>query len=57
MLSGGLGVDIAFADREGISWNRRASGELEELDKSSLEHFQDFGLHGPYGFTPLEAVT
>jgi hypothetical protein len=56
ILSGRAGVEIAFTDRAGASWIRRAGGVLEELDRPTLEYFGDFHLDGPYEFQTPERV-
>jgi hypothetical protein len=38
ILSGRLGVDLAFTDRAGLHWVRRANGQLEELPADPLAH-------------------
>lgn len=48
------GVDVAFVDRAGVSWVRRAMGPLEELPMRPLEHFGQHGLHGPHEFQAPE---
>jgi hypothetical protein len=45
-----LGAEVAFLDRDGVSWVRRSGGDLEELAKPPLDYFADFGLHGPHDF-------
>jgi hypothetical protein len=54
ILSGRGGVDVAFVDRAGVSWIRRAMGPLEELPTRPLEYIAQHGLHGPYEFQPPE---
>lgn len=49
-MGGRGGVDVAFIDRAGVSWVRRAMGQLEELATRPLEHFGKHGLAGPYDF-------
>jgi hypothetical protein len=56
IMSGRAGVEIAFTDRAGASWIRRASGTLEELRKPTLDYFRDFHLAGPYEFQTPERV-
>ena len=56
ILSGRGGVDVAFVDRAGVSWVRRAMGPLDELPMRPLEHFGQHGLHGPYEFQAPERV-
>lgn len=33
------GVEIAFKDRSGSNWIRKATGELSEIDKSAMEYY------------------
>ena len=56
ILSGRGGVDVAFVDRAGVSWIRRAMGPLDELPKRPLEHFGQHGLHGPHEFQAPERI-
>lgn len=56
ILSGRSGVEIAFTDRAGAHWVRRAAGSLEELAESPLEHFRSAGLDAPYEFQIPERV-
>lgn len=51
------GSEVAFTDRAGVSWVRRASGALEELPTDTLHYFEEFGVEKPYEFQvprPLE---
>jgi len=48
VLSGRAGAEIAFTDRAGSHWIRRATGRLEELSKAPFEYFRDLGLYCPY---------
>lgn len=57
ILSGRGGVDVAFVDRAGVSWVRRAMGQLDELSARPLEHFGKHGLYGPYQFQTPEDAT
>ena len=50
ILSGRAGVEIAFTDRAGFHWIRRATGELQELTKPPLEYLQAWGFYGPHDF-------
>ncbi len=50
VMGGRGGADIAFVDRGGVSWVRRAMGTLEELDQRPLAHFAQHRLYGPYEF-------
>ncbi|MCR8695235.1 hypothetical protein NWP13_22125 [Rhodococcus pyridinivorans] len=43
-MQGQLGVEVAFTDRDGKHWVRRATGELEELGMTPLEHYN---VHRP----------
>ncbi len=56
IMAGRGGVDVAFVDRAGASWVRRAMGPLEELPVRPLEHFGQHGLHGPHEFQAPERV-
>jgi hypothetical protein len=47
-MQGRSGVDVAFTDRAGSHWIRRATGKLEELHQDPLEYFLRWGLSGPY---------
>jgi hypothetical protein len=39
-----LGAEVAFRDRDGVSWVRRSRGDLEELDKPPSDYFAQYGL-------------
>jgi hypothetical protein len=56
ILSGRAGVDIAFTDRAGAHWIRRATGQLDELPKPPLEYLQEWGFYGPHDFQTPERV-
>lgn len=56
ILSGRGGVDVAFVDRNGTSWVRRAMGALDELTERPLAHFQPHGFHGLHDLVPAERV-
>jgi hypothetical protein len=47
ILSGRIGAEIAFTDRAGAHWIRRAKGNLEELATPPFKHFENFGMYGP----------
>lgn len=47
-LQGRLGAEVAFSDRSGVSWVRRAMGELEELPTNPVEYYSSMGLNPPY---------
>jgi hypothetical protein len=45
------GVEIAFMDRAGITWIRRATGALEDVERSPIDHY---GLGRPQNlFVPV----
>lgn len=45
------GVEIAFTDRRGRHWIRRARGELVKTKSGALRHY---GLPEPVSFAALE---
>jgi hypothetical protein len=56
VLSGRAGPEIAFTDRAGSHWIRRATGQLEELAKGPFEYFGDLSLNGPYDLLTPERI-
>jgi len=46
-----LGVEVAFTDRAGVHWVRRASGRLEQLPRGAFDHFE---LPRPLDLVPPE---
>jgi hypothetical protein len=56
VLSGRAGAEIAFTDRAGSHWIRRANGQLEELPKGPFDYFGDLGLYGPYDLLSPERI-
>jgi hypothetical protein len=56
IMSGRGGVDVAFVDRIGVSWVRRAMGPLDQLPMRPLEHFGKHGLFGPHEFQVPESA-
>jgi hypothetical protein len=58
---GGLGgrsaAEVAFTDRAGKPWIRRATGQLEELPEDPIEYFGRLGLHGPYDLLTPDRVS
>lgn len=56
ITAGRGGVDVAFVDRAGVSWVRRAMGALEELTNKPLDHFAEHGVHGPHEFQTPEPM-
>jgi hypothetical protein len=55
-MGGRLGAEVAFVDRAGVSWIRRAMGELDELPERPLPYLQKFGFYGPHDFDPPEPL-
>ena len=55
-LAGRAGAEIAFTDRAGSHWIRRATGELDELPVDPLEYFKQFDFYGPYEFQTPESL-
>ena len=47
---------IAFTDRAGAHWLRRANGELLELEQDPLSYFAQFGFSPPHQFQRPEPV-
>jgi hypothetical protein len=47
-MQGRCGAEVAFTDRAGRHWIRRATGALEELDVSPIEFLERGGLGGPW---------
>jgi hypothetical protein len=45
------GAEIAFSDRGGRHWVRRATGELKRLPTNAFDHY---GLHPPFSLGPPE---
>ncbi len=43
-MQGELGVEVAFTDRAGRHWVRRATGELDQLQENPIGHY---GIHRP----------
>lgn len=56
ILSGRAGVEIAFTDKGGAHWIRRATGQLVELAKPPLEYFAEWDFRGPHDFQRPERV-
>jgi hypothetical protein len=56
-MGGRLGAEVAFIDRAGVSWIRRAMGELEELPERPLAYLQSFGFYGPHDFSSPEPLS
>jgi hypothetical protein len=56
VLGGRFGAEVAFTDRAGSHWIRRADGKLEELPQEPLEYFQALGLYGPHDLVTPERI-
>ena len=56
-LAGRAGTEIAFTDRAGAHWIRRASGVLDSIDEDPLTYFARFNLSGPYDFQTPEPMS
>ena len=56
ILGGRSGAELAFTDRAGIHWIRRATGVLEEISEPPFHYFQKLGLHGPYELQVPEPI-
>lgn len=56
VLSGRLAAEVAFSDRDGVHWIRRASGPLEELPDAPLDYFRQYKLYTPYELQTPEAL-
>jgi hypothetical protein len=49
-------AEVAFTDRAGNHWIRRASGKLEELPEDPWEYFSKLGLHKPFDIQTPERL-
>lgn len=56
IMAGRAGAEIAFTDRAGAHWIRRATGELDELPVDPLEYFKQFNFYGPYEYQTPEPL-
>ncbi|HUY54527.1 MAG TPA: hypothetical protein VMV23_05155 [Candidatus Nanopelagicaceae bacterium] len=56
VLAGRPGAEVAFTDRGGVHWVRRALGELDELPEAPFTYFGQLGLYGPLDFRVPEPV-
>jgi hypothetical protein len=54
--SGRFGAEVAFTDRAGSHWIRRATGKLEELPEGPLEYFVRCGMSTPYDLQTPERI-
>jgi hypothetical protein len=56
ILGGRSGADVAFTDRAGYHWIRRALGKLQEIPEDPLTYFQRWEMYGPYDLQTPEPV-
>jgi hypothetical protein len=56
VMGGRAGAEIAFTDRAGAHWIRRASGALDELPADPLTYFQQYNFFGPYELQTPEVI-
>ncbi len=56
-LSGRSGAEIAFTDRAGLHWIRRASGQVTELSENPFQYFASYGLKAPYELQTPEPLS
>lgn len=56
VMAGRAGAEIAFTDRSGAHWIRRATGGLEELPTDPLSYFQQYKFFGPYEFQTPDVI-
>jgi hypothetical protein len=57
LRSGRFGVEVAFTDRIGNHWIRRATGHLEELREEPFKYFAQCGMSAPYDLqTPVRLM-
>ncbi len=57
ILAGRAGAEIAFTDRAGTHWIRRATGDLDQLPVDPLQYFHQFGFSGPYEYQTPERLS
>lgn len=58
ILAGRSGAEIAFTDRAGRHWIRRAlGGNVEPLQMDPFAHFRQFGLYPPYELETPEKIS
>lgn len=55
IMSGRGSVEIAFTDRAGLSWIRRAMGPIEEIATAPTDYFEAQGLRGPFEWQKVES--
>ena len=56
VLSGRPSAEVAFTDRAGSYWIRRANGQLEELPEDPIDHYAKLGMHGPWDLQTPERI-
>lgn len=56
IMTGRIGAEVAFSDRAGHHWIRRATGRLEEIDDEPFEYFGGLGLYGPHDLQTPEQL-
>jgi hypothetical protein len=56
-MGGRPGAEVAFTDRAGVHWIRRATGKLEEIPTEPFEYFKEWGLYGPYELQSPERIS
>jgi hypothetical protein len=56
IMSGRSSVEVAFTDRAGSHWVRRATGQLEELNEEPLEYFGHLGFYAPHDLLTPERI-
>lgn len=54
--SGRFGAEVAFTDRAGSHWIRRATGNLIEIPEEPLMYFKQFGMSAPYDLQTPERM-
>jgi hypothetical protein len=54
VMQGRLGAEIAFTDRSGSHWVRRATGKLEQLRTNAIDHY---GVSRPVDYQTPEPLT
>jgi hypothetical protein len=55
-MGGRSAAEVAFTDRAGKHWVRRATGQLEELREDPIDYFGRLGLPAPYDLVTPERV-
>lgn len=55
-MGGRMGAEVAFTDRAGKHWIRRAHGQLEEIPTAPADYYKTLGFYGPHDFLPIQRV-